>query len=155
MERGGKGGKKKEKDGKKRKEKRRGVRSSNFSLEFAVIGLSVLVGVRSKVGPRNETYAWVPKSVGFVKLREVGVFLQLDFILGLRVIQIALDVGARNGCAVQSRNIGIERWNFQDCLRQSRAGFLGLFWTIQKLNFWDYFGQFGTEFWDYFQTVQN
>ena len=155
MERGGKEGKKKEKDGKKRKEKRRGVRSSNFSLEFVVIGLSVLVGARSKVGPRNESYAWVPKSVGFVKLREVGVFLQLDFILGLRAIQIALDVGAGNDCAIQSRNFGTKCWNFQDCLGQSGAGFLGLFWTIQKLHFQDCFGQSGIEFWDCLRTVRN
>ena len=64
----GKGGKKKKKEGKKRKEKERGVRSSNFSLEFAVIGPSILVGVRGKVGPRKESYVWVPKSLSFVKL---------------------------------------------------------------------------------------
>ena len=127
MERGGKGGKKIEKDGKKRKDKRRGVRSSNLSLEFAVIGPSVLVGARGKVGPCNESYGWVPKSVGFVKLREVGFFLPLDFILGLRAIQIELDVGAGNDCAVQSRNFGTECWNFQDYLGQSGAGFFGLF----------------------------
>ena len=67
------GGKKKEKEEKKRKEKKRGVRSSNFSLDFTVIGLLVLVGARGKVGPRNESYVWVPKSVGFPKLRVVGI----------------------------------------------------------------------------------
>ena len=75
------GGKKKEKEEKKRREKKRGVRSSNFSLEFTVIGPSVLVGTRSKVGPCNESYAWVPKSMDFAKLREVGVFLLLGLIL--------------------------------------------------------------------------
>ena len=77
----GKGGKRKEKEEKKRKEKKRGVRSSNFSLEFMVIGPSVLIGARGKVGPLNESYAWVPKSVGFVKLQEVRVFLSLDLFL--------------------------------------------------------------------------
>ena len=72
------------------KKKRRGrERGSSFSLNFPTIGPSFLVRVRGKVGPRNENYAWVPKSVGFAKLREVGVFLILDFILSLRAIQIA------------------------------------------------------------------
>ena len=86
--------------------------SSNFSLEFAVIGPSVLVEARGKVGPHNGTYAWAPKSVGFVKLQEVGVFLLLGLILGLRAIQMALDVRAENGCVVQSRNFGAKYWNF-------------------------------------------
>ena len=81
--------KNKEKEEKKIKEKRKRVRCSNFSLEFAVIEPSVLVRARCKVGPRNESYAWVPKSVGFTNLREVGVFLLLDFILSLRAIQMA------------------------------------------------------------------
>ena len=76
------GGKKKEKEEKKkRNEKKRGVRSSNLSLDFMVIGSSVLVGARGKVGPRNESYTWVPKSVDFFKLREVRVFLILGLIL--------------------------------------------------------------------------
>ena len=64
----GKEGKKKKKEEKKRKEKRRGVRSSNFYLEFTVIGSSVLVRARGKVGLRNESYTLVPKSVGVSKL---------------------------------------------------------------------------------------
>ena len=47
------GRKRKEKEEKKRKKKRR-VRSSNFSIEFVVIGPSVLVIARGQVGPRNE-----------------------------------------------------------------------------------------------------
>ena len=65
------------------------MRSSNLSLDFTVIESSVLVEARDKVGPRNESYTGVPKSVDFIKLREVGVFLLLGFILGLRVIQMA------------------------------------------------------------------
>ena len=73
--------KKKEKEEKKRKEKKRGVRSSNFFPKFMVIGPSVLIGARGKVGPRSESYAWVPKSLGFAKLREVGISLLLGLII--------------------------------------------------------------------------
>ena len=45
--------------GKKREEG--GERSSTFSLDFSAIGPLVWVGVRGKVGPRIESYAWVPK----------------------------------------------------------------------------------------------
>ena len=66
--------------------KRRGVRSSSsFSQYFMEIGPSVLVGKRSKVGPRNESYAWIPKSVDFSKLREVENFPTL-FISSLKGI---------------------------------------------------------------------
>ena len=63
----------KEEIGKERKEgeeeeEEEGERSSSFSLDFPVIGLSVWVKARGKVGPRIECYAWVPKLVGFVKL---------------------------------------------------------------------------------------
>ena len=75
------GKKKKEKEEKKRKEKKRGVRSSNFFPKFMVIGPSVLIGPRGKVGPRSESYARGPKSLGFAKLREVGIFLLLGLIL--------------------------------------------------------------------------
>ena len=33
-----------------------------------------LDGLRIKVGPRNESYACVPKSECFIKFQEVGVF---------------------------------------------------------------------------------
>ena len=59
-----------EKERKKKKEK--GV--FRFSLRSTEIGLSVFVGVRSKVGPRNERYAWVPKYGSFIKLQEVENF---------------------------------------------------------------------------------
>ena len=81
VEREEKEGKRKRKKERKEKEKKRGVRSSNLSLEFVVIGPSVLVGARGKVGPRNESYVWVSKLVGFVKLEEVEVFLLLGIIL--------------------------------------------------------------------------
>ena len=31
------------------------------------------VGARDKVGPRDESYAWVPKTAGFVVFQKVGV----------------------------------------------------------------------------------
>ena len=61
-------GKREKKEEKKRRENRRGVRNSNLSLEFLVIGPLVLVGARGKVGPRIEGYVWIPKSAGFSKL---------------------------------------------------------------------------------------
>ena len=68
--------KKKGKGGKKREEER-GERSSTFSLDILAIGLSVRVRARGKVSPHIKSYAWVPKSVIFAKLREVGVILLL------------------------------------------------------------------------------
>ena len=73
------GNRDREREGKKREELG-GERSSTFSLDFPAIGPLVRVGVRGKVGPRIESYMWVPKSVSFVKLREVGVFLLLGLI---------------------------------------------------------------------------
>ena len=72
------------KEGKKEKErekKKRGVRSSTFSLGFTEIRSSVFVGARSKVRLRDESFAWVQESVVFAKLREVGVSLILWLVL--------------------------------------------------------------------------
>ena len=41
---------------------------------FPAFQRSKLDDPRIKVGPRNKSYAWVPKSVGFVELQEVGNF---------------------------------------------------------------------------------
>ena len=93
--------KKKEKDKKKKKEsqkekereqtdsvrerRKEKSRERNFSLRSTEIGPWVFVGARDKVGPRNEGYAWVPKSRGFIKLQEVGSFPTLN-ISSLKVI---------------------------------------------------------------------
>ena len=50
-------------------------RSSTFSIRSMEIGSWVFVRARGKVGPRIESYAWVPKSWSFVKLHGVGNFL--------------------------------------------------------------------------------
>ena len=81
--------KRKKRKEKKREKKRRGVRSSTFSLDFTEIGPSVFVGARGKVQPRDKSFTWIRESGVFAKLREVGVFLLLGFILGLRAIQMA------------------------------------------------------------------
>ena len=73
----GRESKRKKKEREEREKKGKGERGSSFSLDFPTIGLSVRVGARGKVGSRIEIYAWVPKTVGFVKLREVGVLLLL------------------------------------------------------------------------------
>ena len=41
--------------------------------DFQAFRRSKLDGPRIKVGPRNESYAWVLKSLGLIKLQEVGV----------------------------------------------------------------------------------
>ena len=53
--------------------KKKEERSSTFSLDFSVIGLSVFVGARDKVDPHSESHTWVPESGSFDKLQEVGV----------------------------------------------------------------------------------
>ena len=50
-------------------------KSSTLSLRSTKIGTWVFVEARGKVGPRIESYAWVPKSWSFFKLHEVGNFL--------------------------------------------------------------------------------
>ena len=57
-----------------RKEREEKSTERNFSLKSTEIGPWVFVGGRGKVSPRNEGYAWVPKSRGFVKLQEVWNF---------------------------------------------------------------------------------
>ena len=59
---------------KEREEEKRRESGSSFSLDFPAIGPSVRVGARGKVGPCIKSYMWVPKSVGFAKLRELGYF---------------------------------------------------------------------------------
>ena len=44
-------------------------RNSTFFLRSMEIESWVFIRARGKVGPRNEGYAWVPKSRGFVKLQ--------------------------------------------------------------------------------------
>ena len=72
----------KKEEGKKRgenkwKRERKTKRGFRFSLRSMKIGPSIFVGARGKVDPRNEGYAWVPKSGSFVKLQEVGKFSTL------------------------------------------------------------------------------
>ena len=45
----------------KERERIREERCSLFSLDFRAIEPSVWVGARGKVGPRIESYTWVPK----------------------------------------------------------------------------------------------
>ena len=56
-----------------------------FSLRFMEIGLYVFIGAKGKVGPRIESYTWIPKSWNFVKLHEVENFPTLN-ISNLKVI---------------------------------------------------------------------
>ena len=49
--------------------------------DFPAFRRSKLDGPRIKVGPHNESYAWVPKSVCFFKLQEVWVLSYFDYSL--------------------------------------------------------------------------
>ena len=37
-------------------------------------------GARDKVGPRDESYTWVPETVGFVAFQKVGFLLHWSFL---------------------------------------------------------------------------
>ena len=56
-----------------RGEKKKGKRERHFPLLSLVNRLSKRVGVRDKVGLRNESYVWVPETAGFVAFQKVGV----------------------------------------------------------------------------------
>ena len=68
-----KGGKEKKKRGEE-KSNRKGKENERKRKIFPAFQWSELDGLRIKVGPHNESYAWVPKSRSFVKLQEVGNF---------------------------------------------------------------------------------
>ena len=66
--------KKKERSGEGKIGEKRGRKGKRGKREdFPAFRQLKLDGPRIKVGPSNESYAWVPKLVGFVKLQEVGV----------------------------------------------------------------------------------
>ena len=67
------------------REKKKTKKGFHFSLRSAESGASVFFGVRSKVDPRNEGYAWIQKSWSFIKLHEVGNF-PTWIIFNLKVI---------------------------------------------------------------------
>ena len=73
-ERRKKEGKKKERSGEGKTGEKRGRKGKRGKREdFPAFRQSKLDGPRIEVGPINESYAWVLKLVGFVKLQEVGV----------------------------------------------------------------------------------
>ena len=57
------------------------VRGRGKREDFPTFRRSKLDGPRIKVGRRNESYAWVPKSECFVKLQEAGVFCYSVYFL--------------------------------------------------------------------------
>ena len=61
----------------KKENRGRVVREKGGEIEieiFLVFRQLKLDGLRIKVGPRNESYAWVPKSGSFVNLQDVRNF---------------------------------------------------------------------------------
>ena len=72
-----KGGRRKEEKKLEKEKKIEGERKKGGEKKreiFPAFQQSNLNGLRIKVDPRNEGYAWVPKSGSFVKLQEVGNF---------------------------------------------------------------------------------
>ena len=70
-------GKRREKkgEGKNRREREKKTkREFCFSLRSMEIKPSIFAEAKGKVGPRNESYAWVPKSRSLVKFQEVENF---------------------------------------------------------------------------------
>ena len=59
-------------------------RVSSFSLSFCAIRPSAVFGTRRRTALREEGFAWVPDLGSFLKLREVGVFPYLGFILSFK-----------------------------------------------------------------------
>ena len=84
-----------------------------------MIGQSVLVGARDKVDPRCESYAWVPETGSFDKLREVGVFSYSVYFRSKSHSNGTRCLGAENDCAVWSQNFGTKCRNFLDYFGQS------------------------------------
>ena len=81
-------------------------RVSSFTLSFCAIRPLAVVGTRGKAALRIETYAWVPVLRVFDKLREVGGFSLLGFILCLRTM-LMLELLE----AVTGRLIGPKTWD--------------------------------------------
>ena len=72
---------KKKEVGKKKSGRKQGRKGKRKRENFSVFRRSKLGSSRIKFGPRNESYTWVPKSVGFVELQEVGVLSYFDYSL--------------------------------------------------------------------------
>ena len=53
--------------------RRKKKKERHFPLRSLTNRRSKQVGARDKVGPRDESYAWVPETAGFVAFQKVGV----------------------------------------------------------------------------------
>ena len=87
----------KRKEMKRRKEKKKGKRfverkgrkmrkNEREREDFLYFGRSKFDGSRTKVGARSAIYMWIPKSLSFDKLHEVGYFPTL-FTFSLKAIK--------------------------------------------------------------------
>ena len=77
----GLGGKKREREIKREKEREFKERGSTFSLNFPAIGPSNPGETRGKVAPHYKSYTWVLVLWSFKKLWEVGIFSYLIYSL--------------------------------------------------------------------------
>ena len=62
----------------RRKKERKKER--HFLLRSSVNRRSKRIGSRDKVGPRDESYAWVAEIAGFVAFQNIGVFSYICFL---------------------------------------------------------------------------
>ena len=81
-------------------------RRCSLSLDLWLIRLSKFFGARRKAAIRGETYAWAPVLGVFDKLREVGFFPYLGFILYLSSL-LMFELNE----AVRGRLIGPKSWD--------------------------------------------
>ena len=76
-----------------RREGERKEKKIRFFLRSTKIGLYVFIIIKGKVGPRIESYAWIPKSLSFIKLHEVGNFL--TFVIFIIKVILWLEIFLR------------------------------------------------------------
>ena len=85
-------------------------RESSFSLEIRAIRPSAVFRTRRKAALRGEGFAWVPDLGSFLKLREVGVFPYLGFIVRLSTMLMFQLVEALNSRLIYSKPWNQNAW---------------------------------------------
>ena len=139
---------------KKGREKERRREKLHLLSIFPAIEPSVRVRARGKVGPRIESYAWVPKSEGSVKLREVGVFLLLGLIFVREPFKWTKCLGSGTTVQFSPKILGLNARIFRTVSDSPGLDF-GTVLDSPETEFRDCFRQSWTKFWDCFQTIRN
>ena len=85
------------------------------------------IGARDKVGPRDESYTWVPETVGFVTFQKVGVF---SYIGSFSLKGCKWPYGTAPTMGMSFRTLGL----FLDSSRLGCEGrYLGRLWVLKQL----------------------